>query len=65
MDEIIHVDHRTTRVVHETDRTSFDLLAKTYQQITTVQPRLNPGCDSVHHGVRISAEAVATQETQP
>ena len=64
MDEIIHIDQRPTSVIHETDRARFDLLAKTYQQITDNQPRLIPGCGSVHHGVHISAKAVLTQEAQ-
>lgn len=64
MDEINHVDHRATSVVHETDRTSPDLLAKIYQRIAEAQASLEPNCDGVQGGVRITDKPVSTQEAQ-
>ncbi|CAD74193.1 MAG TPA: hypothetical protein DDX19_04585 [Rhodopirellula baltica] len=64
MDEIIYVDHRSTSVVHETDRNSDDLLANAYQQITNAQPRRHPDSDGVQHRVSINVQPVQMQEAQ-
>lgn len=65
MDEIFHVDHRTTSVVHETDRISADLLAKAYLHITNAQARLGPHIDSVQRRPRVNDQPHPMQEAQP
>jgi hypothetical protein len=64
MDEITFIGQRTTKTVHETDRTSSALLAKAYQHLMAHQPQTIATRSSVHHGVTMNANANSTQEVQ-
>ena len=65
MKEITYIDRRTVKSVHETDRTSADLLAKVYQHLSDRQEAEKTSQDSVQIGVTLTSKPVLMQEAQP
>ena len=64
MEEITHIGQRTTCTVHETDRTSSDLLAQVYQHLASRASSQSERPNSVQHGVTMTAESVSMQEVK-
>ena len=64
MEEITHIGQRTTCTVHETDRTSSDLLAQVYQHLASRASSQSGHFSSVQDGVTMAAESVPMQEAE-
>lgn len=65
MEEITHVDQRATDAVHETDRTSHDLIARVYQRLRD-ELSVQAGRDiSEHPGPTQATDSAQLQEALP
>ena len=64
MEEITQVDHRTTFSVFETDRSSDELLALTYQRIADFDGRFSSCLSSEPESVKMMQNSVLVQEAR-
>lgn len=65
MEEITHVDQRAAYTVHETDRTSVDVLAKVYQRLKAELHVQSGHKSSVQPGPVAASNSVQLQEVLP